>query len=102
MTVYNIGQGYGVKIGDSVAIPEPFVQDVEVNYKDKVRSRKWVFFIKKLHSVKEMNLSHLNHFKKILLKTKRKSHHFDISLFFFLYRYFLIVALEWTHLLFWW
>lgn len=38
VTVYNIGQGYGVKIGDSVAIPEPFVQDVEVNYKDKVFS----------------------------------------------------------------
>lgn len=38
VTVYNIGKGYGVKIGDSVAIPEPFVQDVQVNYKDKVFS----------------------------------------------------------------
>ena len=36
VTIYNIAPGYGVKIGDSVAIPEPFVQDVDVQYKDKV------------------------------------------------------------------
>ncbi len=36
VTVYNISQGYGVKIGDSVAIPEPFVQTVDVQYKGQV------------------------------------------------------------------
>jgi hypothetical protein len=36
VTVYNMVQGGGVKIGDSVAIPEPFVQVVKVNHKGKV------------------------------------------------------------------
>lgn len=36
VSVYNIAQGCGVKIGDSVAIPEPFVQKVDVKHKDKV------------------------------------------------------------------
>ncbi|XP_064641603.1 tetratricopeptide repeat protein 5-like isoform X2 [Lineus longissimus] len=36
VTTYNIALGYGVKIGDAVAIPEPFVQDVDVHHKDKV------------------------------------------------------------------
>ena len=35
-TIYNIAPGYGVKIGDSVAIPEPFIQDVALQYKDQV------------------------------------------------------------------
>nr|KAG5707484.1 hypothetical protein BaRGS_011988 [Batillaria attramentaria] len=35
VTVYNMVQGGGVKIGDSVAIPEPFVQVVKVDHKDK-------------------------------------------------------------------
>ncbi|CAH1779557.1 unnamed protein product [Owenia fusiformis] len=30
VNVYNVAPGYGVKIGDSVAIPEPFVQLVDV------------------------------------------------------------------------
>ena len=38
VTIYNIAPGYGVKIGDSVAIPEPFVLDHNVVYKDKVFS----------------------------------------------------------------
>lgn len=36
VTVYNMVQGGGVKIGDSVAIPEPFGQKVQVKHKDKV------------------------------------------------------------------
>ncbi|KAK7114758.1 tetratricopeptide repeat protein 5-like isoform X2 [Littorina saxatilis] len=35
VTVYNMVQGGGVKIGDSVAIPEPFGQKVQVKHKDK-------------------------------------------------------------------
>ena len=36
-TIYNIAPGYGVKIGDAVAVAEPYVQDVDVSHKDKVR-----------------------------------------------------------------
>ncbi len=36
VTVYNISQGNGVKIGDSVAIAEPFLQVVDVQYKEHV------------------------------------------------------------------
>lgn len=35
VTVYNIAQGSGVKIGDSVAIPEPYLQNVKVNHKNQ-------------------------------------------------------------------
>nr|XP_022337699.1 tetratricopeptide repeat protein 5-like isoform X2 [Crassostrea virginica] len=35
VTVYNIAQGCGVKIGDSVAIPEPYLQNVKVNHKNQ-------------------------------------------------------------------
>ena len=38
VTVYNMVQGAGVKIGDSVAIPEPYGQVVHVKHKDKVSS----------------------------------------------------------------
>jgi len=34
--VYNIVEGWGVKIGDSVAIPEPFLQRVDVQHQDQV------------------------------------------------------------------
>ncbi|XP_033753978.1 tetratricopeptide repeat protein 5-like [Pecten maximus] len=34
VNVYNIAQGAGVKVWDSVAIPEPFLQEVKVNHKD--------------------------------------------------------------------
>lgn len=36
VTVYNIAQGSGVKIGDSVAISEPYLQNVKVNHKNQV------------------------------------------------------------------
>jgi len=36
VTVYNIVQGWGVKIGDSVAIPEPFLQRVDFQRQDQV------------------------------------------------------------------
>lgn len=36
VSIYNLAQGKGVIIGDSVAIAEPFVQHVDVHYKDKV------------------------------------------------------------------
>ncbi|XP_064610939.1 tetratricopeptide repeat protein 5-like [Liolophura sinensis] len=35
VSVYNMIPGFGVKIGDSVAIPEPFLQVVSVHHKDK-------------------------------------------------------------------
>ena len=38
-TVYNMAYGTGVKIGDSVAIPEPFVQTVGVDHKGEVGIR---------------------------------------------------------------
>lgn len=34
--VYNLAEGKGVIIGDSVAIPEPYVTDVEFSYNKKV------------------------------------------------------------------
>ncbi|XP_013413311.1 tetratricopeptide repeat protein 5 [Lingula anatina] len=34
VTLYNVAPGYGVKIGDSVAIPEPYVQSLDVQYGD--------------------------------------------------------------------
>ena len=37
MTVYNIVQGWGVKIGDSVVVAEPFLQRVDVQHQDQVR-----------------------------------------------------------------
>jgi hypothetical protein len=37
VTVYNMAQDWGVKTGDAVAIPEPFVQPVDVSHKDQVR-----------------------------------------------------------------
>jgi hypothetical protein len=37
VTVYNLAAGKGVIIGDSVAIPEPYLTQVRFNYKDKVR-----------------------------------------------------------------
>ena len=39
VTVYNIVQGWGVKIGDSVAIPEPFLQRVDFQRQDQVLRR---------------------------------------------------------------
>ncbi|KAG8222338.1 hypothetical protein J437_LFUL001324 [Ladona fulva] len=35
VTVYNLGKGKGVLIGDSVAIPEPFLTRVSVRHKEK-------------------------------------------------------------------
>ncbi|XP_052233486.1 tetratricopeptide repeat protein 5-like isoform X2 [Dreissena polymorpha] len=35
VNVYNLAQGSGVKIGDTVAIPEPFLQHVRVSHKGK-------------------------------------------------------------------
>jgi len=36
VTVYNLAQGKGVIIGDSVAIPEPYFTRVKIEYKDHV------------------------------------------------------------------
>jgi hypothetical protein len=36
VTVYNLADGKGVIIGNSVAIPEPYVTDVNFSYKDNV------------------------------------------------------------------
>lgn len=37
VTVYNLAQGKGVIIGDTVAIPEPFVTFNDFSFQDKVR-----------------------------------------------------------------
>lgn len=34
VSVYNLSQGSGVKIGDSVAIPEPYLQKIKLSHKD--------------------------------------------------------------------
>lgn len=44
VTIFNLADGKGVIIGDSVAIPEPFVTDVDFNYKDNV-SRLLIFYM---------------------------------------------------------
>ena len=36
VSVYNIATENGVKIGDSVAIPEPWVEHINFQYKDHV------------------------------------------------------------------
>ena len=36
VSVYNLAQGSGVKIGDSVAIPEPYLQHVKVEFQQQV------------------------------------------------------------------
>jgi hypothetical protein len=38
VTVYNLAQGKGVIIGDTVAVPEPFLTNVHFKYKQKVRT----------------------------------------------------------------
>lgn len=37
VTLYNLADGKGVIIGDSIAIPEPFVTHQKFNYDDKVQ-----------------------------------------------------------------
>jgi hypothetical protein len=41
VTVYNLAEGRGFIIGDSVAIPEPYLNLVSLDFKGKVR----IFFI---------------------------------------------------------
>jgi len=38
VTVYNLAQGKGVIIGDTVAVPEPYLTNVHFKYKQKVRT----------------------------------------------------------------
>jgi len=38
VTVYNLAQGKGVIIGDTVAIPEPYLSSVHFKFKQKVRN----------------------------------------------------------------
>lgn len=47
VTVYNLANGKGVIIGDSVAIPEPYVTDVDFKYRENVSFFffKFVYFI---------------------------------------------------------
>jgi hypothetical protein len=42
VTIYNLAEGKGVIIGDSVAIPEPYLTKVHFKYKQKVRI-KYIF-----------------------------------------------------------
>lgn len=48
VTIYNLAEGKGVIIGDSVAIPEPFVTEVKFTYNEKVK-----YFLKNVY-VKEL------------------------------------------------
>lgn len=41
VTVYNIAPGWGVKIGDSVAIPQPHYRHFNFTYRDEVCIRKY-------------------------------------------------------------
>lgn len=52
VNVYNLAQGSGVKIGDTVAIPEPFIQHITVNHKGKVCVLKYYGKSTILHTVK--------------------------------------------------
>lgn len=47
VSVYNIHPSWGVKIGDAVAIPEPVLHCVNVQYKEEVRS--WALSISSIH-----------------------------------------------------
>lgn len=42
VTVFNLAEGKGVIIGDSVAIPEPFVTDVDFTYKENVSDLRFI------------------------------------------------------------
>jgi len=53
VTVYNLVQGWGVKIGDSVAIPEPFLQRVNVQHQDLVNALISVLIVKRLYTVSQ-------------------------------------------------
>lgn len=44
VTVFNLADGKGVIIGDSVAIPEPFVTDVDFTYKENVSGTHFILF----------------------------------------------------------
>lgn len=52
VTVFNLAEGKGVIIGDSVAIPEPFVTDVDFTYKQDV-SFYYMSFIVQLNNNKQ-------------------------------------------------
>lgn len=45
VTVFNLADGKGVIIGDSVAIPEPFVTDVDFTYKENVSGTQFILVI---------------------------------------------------------
>lgn len=42
VTVYNLSQGKGVLIGDYVAIPEPFLTRVDIDYQNMVKFSVWL------------------------------------------------------------
>lgn len=45
VTLYNLAQGKGVTVGDSVAIPEPFVIHHQFSYKNNVNFKLFLFII---------------------------------------------------------
>lgn len=45
VTVYNLAEGKGVIIGDSVAIPEPYVAEVKLHYNNKVSRLLQILFL---------------------------------------------------------
>ncbi|XP_046394151.1 tetratricopeptide repeat protein 5-like [Ischnura elegans] len=72
VTLYNLGKGQGVLIGDSVAIPEPFLTRVHVKHKgkeycfDSIRVERPVFMVvngKNVSRDKEATVQH-TYFKK--------------------------------------
>ena len=36
VSAYNVGVGKGVIVGDSVTLPEPYVQDINISIEDEV------------------------------------------------------------------
>lgn len=42
VTIFNLADGKGVIIGDSVAIPEPFLTNVDFEFNSMVRINKWI------------------------------------------------------------
>lgn len=51
VTVFNLAEGKGVIIGDSVAIPEPFVTDIDFTYKEHVSKTTVSCFIRYISQI---------------------------------------------------
>lgn len=59
VSVYNLAQGRGPVIGDSVAIPEPYLSQIDVTYKNQV-----CFFLNGMNLTKFVLIRCIFHFQK--------------------------------------